>query len=873
MKIKSSKKFKFKFLKEINLSLFLKLYFFTTLTIGVVTLFLFINTGIWENFVKKYKNQIYANGIINYRHFPEIIIHKFKNLFIDHKKVRINISKKNQIVLESNRKNILEYLNKSKSIEFKHKYPFIETNAKIDYDGNNYNAKIRLKGDRPVHFNNKENSSYKIELKNNETLNFSNKFSLQKPQIRNYLHEWLFHELLKIGGLVTIQYDFIDLYLNGDYLGFYTFEENFGKILIEKNLRRNGPIFSLYEEFNMDSDSKIKFDVYDKKYWNSEENIQLLKIANSKLLMFLDGELDLEDVFDLEKWAWFFAVVDLSYTYHGAASKSVRFYYNPTKGKFEPIGYDGHRLVPNYNHKTVSNFYPELDKTNFIYALEANRNNFVPGLQKSFIFKNTNELNYDFYELYVNALKKITSKNFLDDFFENNEKKMNEITSGIYSDYFIFDTSGQRESGIGIYYFDKKEYFRRAEQIKDLFSTNISKIFIVEKDDHYIIENNYFHNYNFSKISFFCGDKIINFNEFKIKERLLIKKEKLSNLSCQKVQLTDNILNKDFIQNVDRSNFKNKYSILNKKKYLEYFYFDGNYLRLKNNETIIDRDIVIPEKFTVKILGGEKIFLKNNSFITSYSNFEIGGSNKEVLISGYKDNYGGGLIVYGNKKKNKINNVTISYLNGGLNNNYHKDKIIYGSINFINTNVDLNNLKFINIISEDALNIISSKFSLENSNFTNLKFDGIDIDFGVGNIDNLYFQNVKNDGIDLSGSTSKINEITFDSIGDKAISVGEGSNVEISKIIVNNSKVSLASKDNSIVNVKNIVSNFVKYPFASYKKKNEYGGGKIMISNFVSNNYLYEFVRDNDSEIIDLDRKSNTKYYKKYSKIINQIIK
>ena len=46
-----------------------------------------------------------------------------------------------------------------------------------------------------------------------------------------------------------------------------------------------------------------------------------------------------------------------------------------------------------------------------------------------------------------------------------------------------------------------------------------------------------------------------------------------------------------------------------------------------------------------------------------------------------------------------------------------------------------------------------------------------------------------------------------------------------------------------------------------------------MISNFVSNNYLYEFVRDNDSEIIDLDRKSNTKYYKKYSKIINQIIK
>ena len=58
--------------------------------------------------------------------------------------------------------------------------------------------------------------------------------------------------------------------------------------------------------------------------------------------MFRDGELDLEEVFDLEKWAWFFAVVDIGYTYHGTAPRSVKFYYNPTKGKFEPIGYDGH---------------------------------------------------------------------------------------------------------------------------------------------------------------------------------------------------------------------------------------------------------------------------------------------------------------------------------------------------------------------------------------------------------------------------------------------------------------------------------------------------------------------------------------------------
>ena len=39
------------------------------------------------------------------------------------------------------------------------------------------------------------------------------------------------------------------------------------------------------------------------------------------------------------------AVTDLTYTFHGALLKSVKFYYNPINEKIEPIGYDGHRLL------------------------------------------------------------------------------------------------------------------------------------------------------------------------------------------------------------------------------------------------------------------------------------------------------------------------------------------------------------------------------------------------------------------------------------------------------------------------------------------------------------------------------------------------
>ena len=62
-----------------------------------------------------------------------------------------------------------------------------------------------------------------------------------------------------------------------------------------------------------------------------------------------------------------FAVTDLTYTYHGVQLGSVKLYYNPINGKFEPIGYDGHRLVPNFSEHII-NDKPILNETNFSIA-------------------------------------------------------------------------------------------------------------------------------------------------------------------------------------------------------------------------------------------------------------------------------------------------------------------------------------------------------------------------------------------------------------------------------------------------------------------------------------------------------------------------
>ena len=55
--------------------------------------------------------------------------------------------------------------------------------------------------------------------------------------MRNYIHEWIFHEMAKDFNIIKIKYDFINLSINGESKGLYVIEEGFGKELLERKLR------------------------------------------------------------------------------------------------------------------------------------------------------------------------------------------------------------------------------------------------------------------------------------------------------------------------------------------------------------------------------------------------------------------------------------------------------------------------------------------------------------------------------------------------------------------------------------------------------------------------------------------------------------
>ena len=106
---------------------------------------------------------------------------------------------------------------------------------------------------------------------------------------------------------------------------------------------------------------------------------------------------------------------------------------------------------------------------------------------------------------------------------------------------------------------------------------------------------------------------------------------------------------------------------------------------------------------------------------------------------------------------------------------------------------------------EDTINLINSIGEINEIEITNAFSDALDLDFSKVDINKVMINKSNNDCADFSFGNYNIEKFNLNNCGDKALSVGERSILNTSEIIIKNSKMGIASKDGSIVNVKKII--------------------------------------------------------------------
>jgi CotH kinase protein len=242
--------------------------------------------------------------------------------------------------------------------------------AKLVEGAQAWPIKMRLKGDWTDHLEGAK-WSWRVELKDSGAWRRLTVFSLQSPERRGYLSEWLFHQVLAGEGLLTPRYDFIRLRLNGRLLGTYAIEEHFSKQLLESQQRREGPILKIDESGMWDarvvSMHNSAFPYLQTPFFEAapvlpfkkkgilKDSLLSAQLANAQRLMqqYRADAGQPAHVFDLALAAKQYALTDLFATYHSLIWHNRRYYFNPITQLLEPVVFDGYSGAVNDTYISV----------------------------------------------------------------------------------------------------------------------------------------------------------------------------------------------------------------------------------------------------------------------------------------------------------------------------------------------------------------------------------------------------------------------------------------------------------------------------------------------------------------------------------------
>ncbi len=706
------------------------------------------------------------------------------------------------------------------------------------FDQNRFKmAKIRFKGDWLDHLSWK-GESYRVEMNKNESWNGLQIFSVQRPEVRGNLREWVYHRMLDYEDVLTPRYDFIYFQLNDRKKKLYVFEEHFTKNLLEYKLRREGPIMKFDESrfwdgirrhqdlFGTLADIKNKNEAFRTAEIRAFKSKKIAKNpglkkqydqAKNLMLQYKKGLQPAAQIFDIERMAKYIAITDICLANHALTWHNQRFYYNPITNLLEPIGFDG---------------FGGQDIASELYTDE--------------VFDTTNQRVEPLYRLFMDH-------EFLRHYF----RQLMRLSDLDYISVFL----AQLEEGLAL----------RENLIRE---TNPNYVYnrdeIVHKAKKIIFESKPYQNSIQSYVQNHGRDSIIL--TLVNKHKLPIEVHLSQKPKDRFVLLPDNFTKKTFKITIPKHiktlrfglpgikpNFNHRFSSFGppknetaRQKLLGMDAFDvlktnnGTDYYFKSPEVIVQHPIYVNKNTKLHIEPGAHLRFKNRGAIISESSIQWMGTKTKPITFESIDGKSGAIAVLQADSLSILKHCAFKNQNTLDVDNW----FLTGAVSFYESNVTIEDCLFSSNQCEDALNVVKSTFSLKNSQFVHTFSDAFDADYSDGIIADCHFYHTGNDALDFSTSTIRVVDCTMESIGDKAISVGEQATVEAKNLIINQAVTALASKDKSSLTVDSVAMQHCNTGFAAYQKKPEFGPASIHCGYFSYDDVEHLFMIEPNSQFV-----------------------
>jgi len=708
-------------------------------------------------------------------------------------------------------------------------------------------AKFRLKGDWTDHLVGKK-WSFRIKLDKSHYWNRIRTFSVQRPESRMFLHEWLYHKLLLSEDNLSPRYGFLMLQLNNHSPGLYAWEEFFEKQLLEYHHRREGPIVKFNEDGFWQSILKglgnntidtltpyyaasiIEPFKHKKTLGNPVLRNEFLQ-AQNLMNAYRNASLPVSEIFNLKQMAVFFAIVDLTQAYHSLRWHNLRFYYNPITARLEPIGYDG------FGEEIMPWTDPFIGYRQTKYRLS---NAHGEDLLTTSFFKDT-----VFYRMYIQDLYRFTNPIWLDAALSKLTPEIHyygQIIQSEYPDYksnltALFKRAAALrkillplKTATVTAYRISKHANQQQLIIKNFHSVpvNIMAIGLSDKEPGQFISNQYLYpvdintNTTWDTLSF-SGEG--NYLYYRIPG--------IDSLFwCQINDYPPPLPAK--AGKTDFKSLENLFTIKEKQ-----VIFNNALLQIK-------QAILIPPGYRVIIPAGTTLNFTNSASFTSYSPVIIEGSASKPVLIQSTDSSARGFSIIQAKETSVFSYAHFDHLNTFN----EAGRILTGAVNIYESNIQITHCRFSRNQCEDAINIIRSDFNMSESSISHTLADGLDLDFSNGTISHCHFADIGNDAMDFSGSRVEVDSCYIKRAGDKGLSAGEASHVAVNALMIEHSLRGITAKDLSLVTIEKLNLVDCLYGFVAFQKKPEYGPAVIRVKSFKAKHIRYLEKIETGSQLI-----------------------
>ncbi len=750
-------------------------------------------------------------------------------------------------------------------------------------------AELRLKGDWVDHIEHPTKISFRIKIRKQGYVFGMKRFSIQHPLTREYQAEPLLMDEMRRWGILAPRYSFVDVRINDYAIGVMALEEHFSKELLEAQTRREGPIVILDEDLmwrqrdlnvrtnttgdpqapGKDSAHIIMRDLPISQFGAPSYVPGSTATNNSVRAMslyrdFMDGKLSAGEVYDVQKVARWWVLMNTWYGCHGHAAHNRRFYFNPTTNLLEPIAFDNgpvpHQRTPQTENcdRLAAPFLsgdPDFQRYVLEFAEELLQTYSSPEWQQQ--YQESQVALLEVLAMEQMPTRILFTRNLLNNlsYFLDHMKlrSLKRVVNNNSSPFVRKWPDAPLYSHVRAFLFPEGDGM--ALELKNLSAHPLSNVQVLLQDaageEDVVAELAVLPAYQ-------RGDDVNapgHIVELGLDRPYTDDTKVTVSFEHQGQTLTEMAVTqfRNHITGFDRD-FRQALS--------------GNAgVRLDEadrsivfgpGEHTIERSLELDKGWSVTLEAGSLLKMENGATLKVRGPFFMLGtaeSPARVQVTPMPGFQGvgawGGILVSQAESRSKVQHALLTGIGHTTIANRQDYYGITGCISFYESDVDIDNATFENMHCEDALNIVRADFTITHSTIRGTAFDGFDSDFSVGLIRDSLFEATDNDAVDVSGTSLTLENVNFRQIGDKSISVGEQSKLDASGVVIDGSSSGVASKDLSVAVVRDSTfDNISGSALITYIKKSEYGSASIECIDCTFNNYTFLATNQKGSRIV-----------------------